>query len=301
MDNIKIPHPKSTYVLITPARNEEDHIGQTIQSVVAQSILPLKWIIVSDASTDKTDEIALAYARRFDFIELIRADGDKKRNFGSKAKIIKIGYEHLKAYDFDYIGNLDADVTFDENYFENILGKFHVNAKLGIAGGVICDVIKGEINHPTISANWSVCGAIQLFRRKCYEDIGGYIPIKRGIDAIAEVMARMQGWEVRSFPEFKVLHHRSTGTAEQSALSARLKLGNQDYTLGYTPLFEMSRCLYRTVEKPYIIGAMLILVGYLNAWLRKEDLLVPMDVKNYLKIEQTQRLKHLFRIPFLRP
>ena len=103
----------------------------------------------------------------------------------------------------------DADVTFDENYFESILTQFHENPSLGISGGVICDVINGKINHHVISADWSVSGAIQLFRRKCYEDIGGYIPIKRGIDAIAEVMARMQGWEVRSFPEFKVLHHRS--------------------------------------------------------------------------------------------
>lgn len=286
---------RASYVLITPARNEEAYIEETIKSVISQTILPKKWVIVSDGSTDRTDDIANKYAIRHDFIQLIRADGDRIRNFGSKAKSIDIGYGQLKKIEYDFIGNLDADISFDQNYFENILTKFHANMKLGIGGGVICEIYNGKTARQSTSVEWSVSGAIQLFRRQCYVDIGGYIPTKRGIDAIAEIMARMHGWEVRSFPEFKVWHHRPTGTAKQSILSAKFKLGMQDYSIGNLPSFEIVRCIYRSLDKPYIVGSIAILLGYFFSFLRRNDIVVPNDFKEYLRKEQIGRLRSLFQ------
>ena len=112
------------YVIITPARNEEAYIEKTIQSVISQTILPRKWIIVSDGSTDKTEEIISRYAKENHFIQLLTSKGDLKRNFGSKVNAFNAGYQLLKDMSYDFICNLDADVTFSSNYFESILQEF---------------------------------------------------------------------------------------------------------------------------------------------------------------------------------
>ena len=295
-----IENINTNYVLITPARNEEHYIENTINSVICQTLLPNKWVIVNDGSTDRTADIILKYTSRHNFIEIISVDCDRNRNFGSKAKSIKAAYNKLKNLDFDFIGNLDADVSFEPDYFENIIKQFAKNKRLGIAGGLIFDFDatnnkKLDFTKQSVSTNWSVSGAIQLFRKQCYEDIGGYVIAKRGIDAIAETMARMHGWEVRSFSEYKVMHHRTEGTATQGILSARLNLGVQDYALGYSPLFELVRCTYRSFNKPYIFGSITILLGYILAMLRRDNIIVPDDFVNFLRQEQIGRLKNLLK------
>jgi len=180
-----------SYVLITPAKNEEQFIEKTIQSVVKQTILPKKWIIVSDGSTDKTDSIIEKYTSLYPFIELLRKSNSGTRNFGAKAKAILFAYEKLQGLKFDLIGNLDADVSFDPDYYEYIIREFVLNPKLGIAGGLRYDLIKDKF-YPLECAPDSVGGPFQLFRRSCYEEIGGYKPLLfGGIDAVAETSARM--------------------------------------------------------------------------------------------------------------
>jgi len=127
------------YVLITAAKNEQDYIEKTIQSVLHQTILPHKWIIVSDGSTDNTDSIVKKYMEKHDFIKLITRTGNENRNFGSKAMSVTTAYEHIKNIDFDFVGNVDADISFDSNYYENMLFKFKGNPKLGIVGGTRYD------------------------------------------------------------------------------------------------------------------------------------------------------------------
>ena len=129
------------YALITPARNEEKFIEKTIQSVIGQTIQPQHWIIVNDNSTDHTGEIAQKYADAHDFIQVIHTTGDAKRNFGSKVKAVTYAFEQLADVEFDYIGNLDADISFDPDYYENILRKLEENPKLGLAGGTRFDLV----------------------------------------------------------------------------------------------------------------------------------------------------------------
>ncbi len=173
-----------SYVLITPARNEAAFIEGTIKSVIAQTILPLKWVIVSDGSTDGTDEIVRKYIPDNPWIELIRMPESRDRTFAAKVACVNAGYERVKEIPYDIIGMLDADITFGPDYFEYLLSQFKDNPKLGVAGtpfvedGVQYDYKFSNIEH--------VSGACQLFRRECYEDIGGYIPIKGGgIDVVA--------------------------------------------------------------------------------------------------------------------
>ena len=116
---------EKSYVIVTPARNEENYIEKTIKSVASQSLLPKKWIIVSDGSTDRTDIIVNEYSNKYDFIHLLRAEDDNKRNFGSKIMAFRAGVKQLTNLEYDFIGNLDADVSFYFNYYENLLQKFN--------------------------------------------------------------------------------------------------------------------------------------------------------------------------------
>jgi biofilm PGA synthesis N-glycosyltransferase PgaC len=279
------------YVLITPARNEEAFIEKTIQAVIAQTVLPKKWVIVSDGSVDRTDEIVNQYAEKHDFILLVRRSGDQKRNFGSKAKAFEFGYERLKDLEFDFIGNLDADVSFNSTYYESILSRFQDNKRLGVAGGIRYDLRNGRF-HKILRSRNSVGGALQLFRRQCYESIGGYLPLEYGgIDAVAETMARMHGWEVESFPELEVYHYRRTGTASERILRARFRSGIRAYLIGYHALFEISRCISRLFRHPPVIGSLVTLSGFFWASLKRYDRPVSDDFVRYLRSEQLARLR----------
>ncbi|MGH1362061.1 MAG: glycosyltransferase [Calditrichia bacterium] len=280
------------YTLITPARNEEAYLEKTIQTVIAQTILPQRWVIVSDGSTDRTDEIAGKYAAEYDFIQLIANDADAERNFGSKSKAIEYGYKQLSGIDYDYIGNLDADVAFAPNYYEQILTKFEENPKLGVAGGIRYDLVSGETFEKVMCAKNSVGGPFQLFRRECYEKIGGYLPLKYGgVDAVAETMARMHGWQVQSFDEYRVNHFRRTGTAGRGIIHARFRAGIKDYLIGYHPLFQLLRGTYHMLGSPFLIGGAAFLSGYFWAALRRLKRPVSDEFVSYLRTEQMARLR----------
>lgn len=282
------------YVLLTAARNEEAYIEKTLHSVIAQTVLPKKWVIVSDGSTDRTDEIVKQYADNHDFILLLRRSADQERNYGSKAKALKLAYEQLIHLEFDFVGNLDADVSFDTIYYQGILRKFDENERLGLAGGIRFDLRDGRFWRVHCARN-SVGGPFQLFRRQCYEEIGGYRPLRFGtVDTVAETMVRMHGWEVESFPELKVYHYRWTGAASGGMVRARFKVGAQNHSVGYHPLFQLLRCVSRVFHYPPLIGSLSELTGYFWTSLQRRTREVPDDFVRYLRAEQVARLRSAF-------
>jgi glycosyltransferase involved in cell wall biosynthesis len=284
------------YVLVTPARNEEGLIGGTIASVLAQTVRPRKWVIVSDGSTDRTDEIVADAAEQNPFISLIRVSAREKRSFSSKVNAFRVSHELLDGVAFDYLGALDADVTFAPNYFEHLLGRLERDEKLGIAGGVIQELIDGRYVEQRTSLN-SVAGAVQMFRRSCYEGIGGYIPLRYGgIDSAAEIMARMHGWQVQTFPDLKVLHHRRVSSGTGGMIRTKLRHGIGHYSLGYHPVFQLVRCAYRVLDRPYVVGSLLMACGYFWAWTTRMEKAAPKDLIEYLRTEQADRLRAMFRI-----
>ena len=283
----------SSYVIITPAKNEAQFIENTIISVISQTVLPLRWIIVSDASTDGTDEIVQKYTAQYPFIRLLRFESIAQRSFSSKAFAFNFGYNTLKNLDYDFIGNLDADIELTKDYYEKILYKFLTNEYLGIAGGVRQDLINGKFIKINTSRN-SVAGGFQLFRRKCFEDIGGYKPLKYGgIDALAEINARMLKWKVESFEENITFHHRLTGsTTEKNLLKQRYVDGIKNYLIGYHPLFFIFRFIFKLYQKPVIIGSIATFIGYFGAALRKVERPVSKELIKYLRTEQINRMKN---------
>jgi len=281
---------KYKYALITPARNEEAYIEKTVRSVISQTILPTKWIIVSDGSTDHTNSIVSKYLSQCTFIELLCLQHNEFWGFGSKAKAIEAGYAKIRESDFDFIGNLDADITFNNRYYESVLNRFSQNNRLGIAGGMIAELYKDRFEVLKYNTK-SVAGAVQLFRRKCYDEIGGYIPLKYGgIDAVAEIMARMHGWEIESFLDIIAYHHRRIGGTNAGLLYSRFHFGIRDYSLGTHPMFMILKSIDRLREKPRLVGGMLMLCGYMWEFIKREKQSVPDNVVKFLRKEQKERM-----------
>jgi glycosyltransferase involved in cell wall biosynthesis len=292
------------YVLITPARNEEAFLENTIRSVVAQTNRPLKWIIVSDGSTDGTDDIVESYARQLDWIELLRMPEHRDRQFAAKAQCFNAGYECLKDLQFDLVGNLDADITFGPDYYEFLLTRFDQMLDLGVAGTPFVEDFGQRERHSYAgqSANLEhVSGACQMFRRACFEAIGGYVPIKGGgIDWLAVTTARMQGWKTRTFLERVCYHHRKMGTGSHGPLMARFHHGQEDYYVGSHPVWELLRGAFQMRKKPYILGGLFLIAGYSWAWTRRVQSPVPPELRSFHRREQVARLrfylqKHLFK------
>jgi glycosyltransferase involved in cell wall biosynthesis len=292
------------YVLITPARNEEAFIEKTIRSVVAQTIRPKRWIIVSDGSTDRTDEIAGRFAVEHAWIELVRRPPHAERHFASKVRSFELGYEKLSGLDYDIIGNLDADLSFDETYMEFLMGKFADDPDLGVAGTPFVDGSDGAYDYRFTNIE-HVSGACQLFRKACFESIGRYQPIKSGgIDWVAVTMARMKGWKTRTFTEKCLQHYRKMGTGTGGRLRAQVSMGRQEYYLGNHPLWELFHSVYQMRYRPYIIGGLAVLGGYLAAALRGEERPIPRELVDFIRREQMLRLRRkagLARRPRPRP
>ncbi len=283
-----------SYVLITPARNESALIELTIKSVVAQTVPPLKWVIVDDGSTDGTAEIVRKYAATYPWIELFQMPERRERHFGGKAAAVSTGRQRMDGLRYDVIGNLDADVSFEPDYFEFLMSRFSENPKLGVAGTAF--------REPNVNYNYEfvgiehVSGMCQMFRRECFEEIGGYQSIKSGgIDLIAVLSARAKGWETRTFVEKHFVHHRVQGSVLHGGLREKLHLGRKDYLLGNHPVWEIFRSVYQMQNKPYVIGGALILTAYLWNLVRGQNRTIPSDLMALRQSEQKNRLKAIFR------
>jgi len=283
-----------TYVLITPARNEAQFIELTIRSVLSQTVLPLKWLIVSDGSTDGTDEIVSEYASNHPWIELVRMPERRERHFAGKVYAFNAGYARVKELSYEVIGNLDGDITFDQDYLAFLLRKFADNPRLGV-GGTPYEERNTQYDYRFVSIE-HVPGACQLFRRKCFEEIGGYAPVKGGtIDSIAVMTARMKGWETRAFTDKLCRHHRESGTAQGGALTARFRRGAKGYAVGNHPVWELFRAVYQMTRRPYIVGGLALLFGYVWSPIRRPERPVSLELVAFQRQEQMQRLRQLFK------
>ena len=282
-----------SYVLITPARNEAQSIELTIHSVVMQTVRPIKWIIVSDGSTDATDEIVSKYAADHQWIELVRMPERRERHFAGKVQAFNAGRAKLLDLEYDVIGSLDADVSFDREYFSYLLQKLAEDRTLGLVGTPFKEGTNPPYDYRYVNIE-HVSGCCQLFRRECFEEIGGYVPVKGGcIDHIAVVSARMKGWKTRTFTDMVVQHHRQMGTAGQGLLLTRLKNGQKDYIIGNHPVWELFRAVYQATRKPYVVGSLMLVSGYFWSLVRRVHRPVSDELVVFVRREQMLRLRRI--------
>jgi hypothetical protein len=208
----------------------------------------------------------------------------RDRHFGAKVSCFNAGCEKLHGIDFDVIANLDADITFEKDYFEFLLAKLAADPKLGVTG---TPFVEGTTSYDFRFTNVEhVSGACQLFRRECFEQIGGYVPVKGGgIDWIAVT-------------ERTCHHHRPMGTASAGTLKANFKLGRQDYYLGGHPAWQLFRGCYQITRRPYVVGGICLIAGYFWAWITRVPRPVSPELIRFHQHEQMQRLRRWLMKPF---
>ena len=289
-------HSLPSYVLITPARNEEEFIEKTLESVTRQTYLPLKWVIVNDGSTDGTASRIDPYLSKYDWIELVNLPVRRERNFAAKVYAFNAGQERLKNLHYEIIGNLDSDVSLDLDHFEFLLNRFKEDSRLGVAGTVFREQSGYSSETDSLEGQLHVSGQCQLFRRQCFVDVGGYFANKAGgIDWIAVTTARMKGWKTRSFREKSFFHHRRLGTAERNKFRAAFSYGEKDYYLGGHPVWELFRVTYRMVKPPYIVEGFALGLGYGWAAVRRAKRPISTELMAFHRREQMRKLRAILK------
>ena len=288
-----------SFIIITPCYNEQEYIEFPLNSVIKQTIKPLRWLIVDDGSTDNTARIIKGYAERYSFIEYYYRKKPKGQTYySSNVFAIMEGWEQVIGIKHEYLAILDSDITLPEYYYERIIEEFENDPKLGVASGVYENFIDGKL-HPVLSDRRSTPKAIQLFRKNVFEQIGGYLPLKYGgEDTAACVMSRMHGWKVWSFPDIKVIHHRPTGTVNAgSHFKAKYMLGLNEYFIGSHWLFVLIKCMKRSLkEKPYVIGGIARFWGFICGYSIREQRQVPVEMIKFFRKEQLKRIFTFNRI-----
>ena len=283
------------YVLITAARNEAQLIGATIESILAQTAKPLKWIIVSDGSTDETDLIVQQYASTYHWIELMRMPQRRTRSFGGKADAVNAAYGCARDMEFGAVVVMDADITLGETHFAYLLARLEEDSALGVIGTPFQEATGETYDYRFVSIE-HVSGACQVFRRSCFEDIKGYTPLPvGGVDHLAVVTARMKGWRTRTFTGMVSLHHRKMGSAEHGTFASWYRTGIKDYTIGGHPLWELARVSIQIFRAPFVIRGLALGVGYFGAMVRQVERPVPVEIQKFHRQEQMGRLKRLLR------
>jgi glycosyltransferase involved in cell wall biosynthesis len=281
-------HKVASYVVITPVRDEEEHLASTIESMLRQTVLPKEWVIVDDGSTDGTAKILDEYAARYPWIRAIhRPDRGFRKSGGGVVEAFYQGYGALTANEWDFIVKFDGDLSFESTYFEECLGEFERDGKLGIGGGVICYVEDGRKAFEN-TPSYHVRGATKIYRRACWDGIGGLIQAP-GWDTFDEVKANSLGWATRSFPELHLVHHRVTGAADGNWRTS-VKYGRANYICGYHPLFMAVKCMSRLPQRPFILGSVGLLYGFCSGYLTKVQQVDDQRTITYLRRQQMRRL-----------
>jgi len=246
-------------------------------------------VIVSDSSVDNTDRIIQKYESSYPWIKYLRIDRKAGRSFASKVIALRQAESALKSEGFDLIGNIDADVTLERNYFRSLIDRLGADPALGIAGGFVYEESKGTYCSRPLNSEQSVPHAAQLVRRTCYDSIGGYALLKYGgEDWHALVSARMNGWTAAAFPDLKIFHHRPS-TASGTLLRNSFRAGRMDYSFGSYPPFEILKCI-RRLRNGQFPGGAVRMCGFMWGYVRAEKRPVSDEFITFLRSEQRERV-----------
>jgi glycosyltransferase involved in cell wall biosynthesis len=277
------------YAVITPVRDEEKYLSATIASMCAQTLLPLKWVLVDDGSRDQTGLIIDNAAAQHNWIVAIHRDNRGFRQAGGGViEAFYSGFSHIADTSWEFVAKFDGDLSFDRHYFERCLAEFKRDASLGIAGGTCCKLVGSElVPEYTGEPIFHVRGPTKIYRRECFAQIGGLIRAP-GWDTVDLIKANMLGWKTRTFSHIPLHHLRPTGGAYGS-WNDWVKNGLANYVTGYDPLFMACKCLRRTLKKPHGNGAALWL-GFMKGYLQRISQVGDPTMIRYLRAQQRKAL-----------
>ncbi|HEX4731691.1 MAG TPA: glycosyltransferase family A protein [Solirubrobacterales bacterium] len=255
-------------LLITPCRNEAEHLERTLASVAAQTRPPDLWLIIDDGSTDATPQILDRWAAELPYLELQRSPrhGPRGRDglaTAAEAVAFNQALRSVPPREFSHIGKLDADIELPPGYFQGLLDRFAVESDLGIVGGQLLEN-HGRGWHPTGGPEHHVRGALKLYSRECLEAIGGGIEERLGWDTIDEVEARMRGYRTRTLSQPAARHLRPVAS-RGGILRGRARLGRAAFILRYSPWWVALKSARVGLSRPYLLGGVAYFWGYLRA------------------------------------
>ena len=274
--------------MVTPVRDEEEHLRSTIESMIHQTLVPQEWVIVNDGSKDGTGKIIDDYSRQYPWIKAVhRQDRGFRKAGGGVVDAFNDGYRELTCRDWDFMAKFDGDLTFDPDYFEKSFDEFTRDEKLGVGGGVICYVENGTKRFERAPA-FHVRGATKIYRKACWEGIGGFLAAP-GWDTMDEVKANSLGWATRSFPHLHLIHQRDTGSAD-GVWPTLVKYGRANYICGYHPLFMLCKCVVRSLRRPYVIGSIGLMYGFVSGYMTRAPQADDRAAIEYLRRQQMRRL-----------
>jgi len=276
------------YVVISPIRNEGDHLDEVIGAVAAQTLRPTEWILVNDGSTDATGAIADRWASTHDWIKVVhrRDRGGRSQGTGVMEAFYE-GFAIMKTNAWEFIVKLDGDIVVPPGYFEGCFAEFTKDPKLGIGGGTVDHLDEG-ISKTELHPVFHVRGATKIYRRACWDGLGGLIK-SPGWDTLDELKAQFLGWNTRTFPELRVLHRRHTGAADGSWRDA-VKNGTANYVSAYHPLFMLMKCLKRFPERPVGIQALGLAYGFTRAYMRRTPRVTDRALIKFIRRQQLRKL-----------
>jgi poly-beta-1,6-N-acetyl-D-glucosamine synthase len=257
------------YVIISPCRNEADYMRQTLDSVIAQTILPALWVIVDDGSTDATPQILAEYAGRHGWIRVVTRQDRGKRSVGpGVVEAFYAGFETICPDDYDYLCKLDLDLRLPHRYFEILIERMRGNPKIATCSGKAY-IEKREGLASERHGDETSLGASKFYRMDRFRELDGFVRevMWDGIDCHR---CRMRGWIACSWdePELRFVHLRPMGSSQQSIFSGRMRHGYGQYFMGSDFLWMLATTVYRIPEKPYFVGGLCILWGWLLSWLK---------------------------------
>jgi biofilm PGA synthesis N-glycosyltransferase PgaC len=276
------------YVVITPVRDEQNHIEATIRSVCGQTMRPAHWVIVDDGSTDGTPGLLDRYAAQVSWIQVVhRPNRGFRKSGGGVVEAFYDGYGAVRDEGWEFIVKLDGDLSFSDDYFERCFEHFGCDPQLGIGGGGIYHEIEGALRLE-VNPRFHVRGATKIYRKACWEAIGGLVQAP-GWDTIDELKANMLGWRSYSFVDLRLVHHRLTGMAD-GLWRDRVKHGLACYVAGYHPLFLAASCLYRLKQRPYIVGSVAVGWGFVKGYFTGVSRQCDAQLMQYVRRQQLRRL-----------
>lgn len=279
------------YLLISPCRNEADYIRQTLDTVITQSVRPAKWIIVDDGSTDETPQILAEYRKKHDWIEVVTRRDRGRRSVGPGViEAFYAGYETIRPDDYEYLCKLDMDLQLPPRYFETLMERMAANQRIGTCSGKAYIGKDGDFVNENHGDETSL-GMTKFYRVTCFKEIGGFVHevMWDGIDCHH---CRMRGWIACSWdePELRFIHLRPEGSSQQSVYTGRMRHGYGQYFMGTGILFMLASAIYRLNEKPYVLGSLAILWGWLKSALQGKPRYEHAEFRKFLRRYQWRAL-----------
>ena len=279
------------YVLISPCRNEADYMRQCLDTVIAQSVRPLKWLVVDDGSTDDTARILSEYARLHPWITVVTRKDRGRRSVGPGViEAFYAGYDTINPDDYDYICKLDLDLRLPPRYFEVLMQRMEANPRIGTCSGKSYVEDRGALVHEGQGDETSL-GMTKFYRVACFREIGGFVRevMWDGIDCHR---CRMKGWIACSWdePGLRFVHLRRMGSSDQSIFTGRMRHGYGQYFMGTSLVYMIASAINRMSEKPYFLGSLAMLWGWIRSALQGKPRYEDPEFRRFLRRYQRRAL-----------